>query len=142
MDDLLINDQLTIPAAELSISFARSGGPGGQNVNKVATKAGIRWTPADSAVLGEVERRRVLKKLARRLTTEGELLVTSTRTRDQSRNREDAREKLADIIREAVKPPRVRKKTRPPKKVAENRLAEKRQRSVRKSDRRPPAERD
>ena len=142
MDDLPINDQLTIPAAELSVSFARSGGPGGQNVNKVATKVDIRWTPADSAVLGDVERRRVLKKLAGRLTTEGELLVTSTRTRDQSRNREDAREKLADIIREAVKPPRVRKKTRPPKRVAENRLAEKKQRSVRKSDRRPPAERD
>ncbi len=142
MDDLPINDELTIPGAELSVSFARSGGPGGQNVNKVATKVDIRWTPADSAVLGEVERRRVLKKLAKRLTTEGELLVTSTRTRDQSRNREDAREKLADIIREAVKPPRVRKKTRPPKRVAENRLAEKRERSVRKFDRRPPGERD
>ena len=142
MDDLTINDELTIPVAELSVSFARSGGPGGQNVNKVATKVDIRWTPADSAVLSEVERRRLLKKLAKRLTTEGELLVTSTRTRDQSRNREDAREKLADIIREAVKPPRVRKRTRPPKKVAENRLAEKKQRSVRKSDRRPPGERE
>ena len=142
MDELPINDQLTIPAAELSVSFARSGGPGGQNVNKVATKVEIRWTPADSMVLGEVERRRLLKKLAGRLTTEGELLITSTRTRDQSRNREDAREKLADMIREAIKPPRVRKKTRPPKHVAENRLAEKKQRSARKTDRRPPGERD
>ncbi|MDA1313240.1 MAG: alternative ribosome rescue aminoacyl-tRNA hydrolase ArfB [Acidobacteria bacterium] len=142
MDDLPINDQLTIPAAELSISFARSGGPGGQNVNKVATKVDIRWTPADSAVLTEIERRRLLRKLANRLTTEGELLVISTRTRDQSRNREDAREKLAEIIREAIKPPIIRKKTRAPKHVAENRLAEKKQRSVRKTDRRSPGERD
>lgn len=142
MDDLPITDQVTIPAAELSVSFARSGGPGGQNVNKVSTKVEVRWTPTESGALGEVERQRLLKKLAKRLTTDGELLVTSTRMRDQSRNREDARQKLADIIREAIKPPVVRKKTRPPKKVAENRLAEKRQRSVRKTDRRPPAERD
>ena len=142
MDDLSINDEVTIPAGELDISFARSGGPGGQNVNKVETKVELRWTPAASSALSEDERPRLLENLAGRLTTEGELVVTSTRTRDQSRNREDARKKLADIIQEALKPPKVRKKTRPPKRVAESRLAEKRVRSLRKADRRPPSERE
>jgi ribosome-associated protein len=142
VDDISINDQITIPAGELSIAFARSGGPGGQNVNKVETKVELRWTPADSGALSEEKRHRLLANLAPRLTTEGELVVTSTRTRDQSRNREDARQKLAGIVREALKPPKVRKKTRPPKRVAESRLADKRVRSVRKADRRPPNERE
>jgi len=142
MDDLLINEEVTIPAAELSVSFARSGGPGGQNVNKVETKVELRWTPGGSVAVSEGLRERLLKNLANRLTGAGELVVTSTRTRDQSRNREDAREKLVDLVREAVKPPKIRKKTRPPKKVAANRLAEKRVRSLRKSDRRSPTDRD
>ena len=142
MDDLLINEEVTIPAAELSVSFARSGGPGGQNVNKVATKVELRWTAADSGAVSDEDRNRLIKTLATRLTRDGELVVTSTRTRDQSRNREDARAKLAELVREALKPPKVRKKTRPPAKVAKNRLAEKRLRSLRKSDRRPPADTD
>ena len=104
MEDLLVNDRITIPAAELQVSFARSGGPGGQNVNKVNTKVILRWTPADSAALTEADRATVLQRLARRLTTDGELVITSSRTRLQARNREDAREKLAEAIRNCLKP--------------------------------------
>lgn len=127
-----------IPARELRESFARSGGPGGQNVNKVETKAELRWTPGESTALSDADRAWLLRRLASRLTTEGELLITSTRTRDQSRNRDDAREKLAELIRRALQRPKRRKKTRPSKSAVEGRLEEKRRRSGVKQKRQSP----
>ena len=82
MGDIVVNGQITIPAAEVRVSFARSGGPGGQNVNKVETKVELRWNPAGSAVLLGETRDTVLEGLARKLTTDGDLIVTSSRTRD------------------------------------------------------------
>jgi ribosome-associated protein len=138
VEDLPISDSLTIPARELRVSFARSGGPGGQNVNKVETKAELRWTPGESTALSDADRVWLLRRLASRLTTEGELLVTSTRTRDQSRNRDDACEKLAELIRRALQRPKRRKKTRPSKSAVEGRLQDKRRRADAKQKRQSP----
>ena len=136
MEDIEISETVTIPARELRISFARSGGPGGQNVNKVETKVELRWLAAGTSALSGDALEGLLQRLARRLTAEGELIVTSSRTREQSRNREDAQAKLAEIVREALRPPRARKRTRPPKQAKERRLREKKERALRKKERR------
>ena len=80
MNDLVVTPRLTIPASELEIAFARSGGPGGQNVNKVSSKVDLRWNPRTSAALSEDDRAWVLQKLRSRLTGDGTLIVTSTAT--------------------------------------------------------------
>ncbi len=129
MEDLPVNERTTIPASELRVSFARSGGPGGQNVNKVETKVDLRWNPATSSVLSAVERERLSRRLSSRLTAEGDLIVTSSRTRDQGRNREDARAKLVRLIAKALEKPKIRKRTRPAKGAIESRLKEKKERS-------------
>lgn len=129
MEDLELKAGLRIPAAELEERFVRSGGPGGQNVNKVATKVELRWAPGRSRVLGEEDRGRLLARLERLLTEEGELVVTSSRTRDQSQNREDARRKLAALILRALARPKLRKPTQPPAAAREERLQEKRRRA-------------
>lgn len=140
MEDLPIHDGLVIPDRELRESFARSGGPGGQNVNKVETKAELRWNPAESSALSDADRQWLLKRLASRLTAGGDLLVTSTRTRDQSRNRDDARTKLAELVRRALERPKRRKKTRPSKGAVEGRLQQKKRRSDAKEKRQSPPE--
>ena len=141
MEDLTINEQITIPAAELEIAFARAGGPGGQHVNKVESKVEIRWRPAASAVLGAEDLARLIERLSGKLTTAGELVVTSRRTRDQVRNREDAREKLAALIRESLHRPKRRRKTRPSAQSVKQRLRQKKERSrVKQSRRETPTE--
>ncbi|MCW5979025.1 MAG: aminoacyl-tRNA hydrolase [Bryobacteraceae bacterium] len=129
MDDLPINQKVTIPGEEVRIAFARSGGPGGQNVNKVESKVELRWTPASSAALDEADRRWLLGRLQGKLTAGGDLVVTSNRTRDQIRNRMDALAKLAAIVEAALDRPTPRRKTRPTRASVEDRLREKRRRS-------------
>src|ERR1700727_14316 len=110
---LSVTDSLTIPLDEFRFEFARSGGPGGQNVNKVNSKAVLRWNPAESPSLPPAVRDRLLRSLASRLTNEGELLVTSQLTRDQSRNIEDCLEKVRELILAAARPPKARRASRP-----------------------------
>ena len=128
MRDVRVTERLTIPASELTLSFARSGGPGGQNVNKVSSKVELRWSVAASTALSEPDRAWLLERLASRLTSDGTLIVTSTATRDQPKNREDALAKLSLIVRSALARPTPRRATRPTKGSKRRRLAAKRHR--------------
>jgi ribosome-associated protein len=130
-----VNDHIRIPEEEFTFTFVRSGGPGGQNVNKVASKAVLRWHVAGSPSLPEAVRQRLTTLQRRRITTEGDLLVTSQRYRDQDRNREDCLEKLRAMVLEATHVPKARKKTKPTAGGHRRRLADKRRRSVRKQER-------
>jgi ribosome-associated protein len=131
-----INDRIHIPEEEFSWSFVRSGGPGGQNVNKVASKAVLRWNLAASPSVPDDVKSRLRERLPSRITNEGDLLITSQRYRDQERNRLDCLEKLREMVRAAAMPPRVRRKTKPTRGSRERRLADKRRRASIKASRR------
>ena len=133
--DVIVTPRLTIPAGELSFAFARSGGPGGQNVNKVSSKAELRWNPVHSTALGADDRAWLLERLGGRLTNDGTLIITSTLTRDQLQNREDAISKLALIVRAALDRPKHRRATKPTRSSKRRRVADKRHRSEIKRNR-------
>ena len=126
---------MEIPLAEIEFTYSRSSGPGGQNVNKVSTKAQLRWRVVSSPSLPEPVRVRLVQRQRRRLTAEGDLLITSQRFRDAPRNREDCLEKLRQIVAEAAKPPRVRKPTKPTRGSIRRRLQLKQQQSSKKRER-------
>jgi ribosome-associated protein len=136
MDPLPITSRLTLPAEELEVQFARSGGPGGQNVNKVASKAVLRFSVRTSRALSDGQRHLLLQRLGNKLVGEGELLIHASSYREQARNLEDARERLAQILREALTVPKRRKQTRPTRSSQRRRLESKRQRGQTKSERR------
>jgi ribosome-associated protein len=133
--DLVINDRVTIPAGELSIAFSRSGGPGGQNVNKVSSKVDLRWNPRTSAALSETDREWLLQKLRSKLTSDGTLIITSTLTRDQLKNRDDATSKLALIVRAALDRPKPRRATKVSRGAKRRRVADKRHHAEKKANR-------
>lgn len=133
---LEINDQLRIPDDEFSWSYVRSGGPGGQNVNKVASKAVLRWNALGSPCVPDDIKARLHQQQRRRITADGDLLITSQRYRDQERNRLDCRAKLMEILRAAATVPKVRRKTKPSRGAKERRLTEKKRRSAVKASRR------
>jgi ribosome-associated protein len=126
-----INANIHIPETELEWTYVRSSGPGGQNVNKVASKAVLRWNVAATTALPDD----VKARLAGRLTTEGDLLLTSQRFRDQERNRQDCLEKLRALLLAATIVPKVRKKKKPTRASKERRLAAKKHRSAVKKQR-------
>lgn len=135
MQDLVITPQLTIPSGELSIQFARSGGSGGQNVNKVSSKVDLRWNVESSAVLAAEDRAWLLQKLRSKLTSDNTLIVTSTLTRDQLKNRDDAESKLILIVRAALVRPKLRRPTKVSKGAKRRRVADKRHKSEIKKNR-------
>lgn len=135
---LRINARLELPPEELQYSFARSGGPGGQNVNKVETKVVLRFSVRRSAALGDRRRAMLLASLASRLTSDGELVVHSSRYRERGRNVEDARERLAAILAEGLRQQKKRKATRPTRGSKVRRRDAKRRRSETKRLRRRP----
>src|SRR5262249_51305968 len=137
-----VTPSIRIPKNELEITFARSGGPGGQNVQKVSSKVLLRWNPAASPSLPEDIKGRLLQQQRHRLTRGGELLITSQRTRDQTNNLHDCLEKLRDLVRRALTPPRLRRPTRPTRGSKERRLHAKKHRSHLKQRRKEQLWRD
>ena len=127
---LEVADNLVIPDAELDERFVRASGPGGQNVNKVATAVELRFDVANSPSLPEAVRARLLAKRDRRLTDEGVLVISAQRFRTQERNREDARERLAHFVESGLHAPKPRIATRPSRASKERRLGAKRERST------------
>jgi ribosome-associated protein len=138
--NLRVGPELVIPADELVFQASRSGGPGGQNVNKVESKVSLRYDVRRSRSLTEDQRMMLLDKLAGRLTREGELVLHSSRHREQHRNAEAARERMLEILREALLPRVPRRETRPGRAAKERRLKTKRTRSLVKRLRSRPAD--
>ncbi len=132
---LTIDDNLQLPLREFQITFSRSGGPGGQNVNKVSSKALLRWRVAANATLPETVRSRLLEMYRRRITADGDLLISSQRFRDAGRNAADCIEKLRRMIATAAEPVRPRRPTRPTRASVRRRLEQKRRQSEKKRHR-------
>ena len=139
---LIINERIRIPTDELTFEYSRSGGPGGQNVNKVSSKAVLRWKPAESEALPPGVRARFLAAYGSRLTNEGEILIASDRTRDQGRNVEDCLDKLRQMILAAATPPKPRRPTKPTRSSVARRIEGKAKRSETKRSRRGPTGED
>jgi ribosome-associated protein len=130
--------EITIPEQELVERFVRSTGPGGQNVNKVATAVELRFDVAQSPSLPESVRERLLAKRDRRVTGDGVLVISAQRFRTQERNRDDARLRLAAFIESGLHAPKPRIATRPSRASKERRLGAKRERSTVKRGRGQP----
>lgn len=127
---------MKIPAAEFTIEFARSGGPGGQNVNKVSSKAQLRWKVGASAVLNDEQKNRVREVLKNRLTNEDEILVMAEDERSQPQNRDLVIARFEEMIADALKIPKKRRPTKPTRSSTEKRLLGKKIISQRKQLRR------
>ena len=133
---LIVSSLIQIPSSEIFLSFARSAGPGGQNVNKVNSKAVLRWDVTHSAQLPHGAKRRFLERYAGRINQAGEIVLASDTYREQSRNVSACYEKLRQLILAVLAPPRPRIKTRPSRGSIERRLKSKQQKSQRKQNRR------
>jgi ribosome-associated protein len=132
---LQITPTLAIDDNELEERFVRASGPGGQNVNKVATAVELRFDTAGSPSLTDAMRARLRALAGSRLTADGILLIDAREHRTQAQNRVEARQRLVDLLRRAATPPKRRRKTRPPAAVKERRLEGKRRRSETKQRR-------
>jgi ribosome-associated protein len=138
-EELVINDAVRIPLSEFEFAASRSGGPGGQNVNKVNSRIQLRWNPTASPSITPEVAERFVKLAGKRMTKEGEILITGQEHRDAPKNKADCLERLAELLRAAMVRPRVRKTTKPSRGSKERRLKEKRFRSETKQGRRKPA---
>lgn len=135
-----IDHRLRVPEEELEWSFVRSGGPGGQNVNKVASKAVLRWDVARTPSLPADVKTRLRAQQANRITNEGVLILSSQQHRDQERNRQECLEKLRAMILHASVVPKKRRRTRPTRASQERRIQAKKRRASIKTSRRSHVE--
>jgi ribosome-associated protein len=130
-----VTENIAIAESELMFHYIRSTGPGGQNVNKVATAAQLRFDALASPSLPEDVRRRLRSIAGKRMTIAGEIVITAQRFRSQERNRDDAIDRLVRMLRRAAAPPRPRTATRPTRAMVERRLDNKSRRSATKRSR-------
>jgi ribosome-associated protein len=137
MDDLSVSPTVTIPARELKWSAARSGGPGGQNVNKVSSKVDLRFDLETSEALTDAQKSRLRAMAKNRLDEDGAIQIVVQDTRDQQKNLELARERLVELVRKSLVVPKARKKTRPSLGAKRRRLNDKKRVGDKKRDRRP-----
>ena len=137
-----IADGIQIPDEELHFSYARSGGPGGQNVNKVASKAILHWSLDANTTLSPDVKDRLRRHHKNRLTNDGFLVLQSQKSRDQGTNVDDCRDKLRQMVLQALTPPKPRKATRPTKGSRLRRLKAKRHQAERKAGRKVPGSGD
>ena len=141
-DDLTINDRITIPGWELEYSTSRSSGPGGQSVNKTNSRVSLRWHVDSSSALSPGQKVRVKRKLGSRLDSAGYLAVHAETDRSQLRNKELARERLAQLVVEALVIPKRRRATRPSRASKERRIQGKKQKAQKKTLRKRPQQHD
>jgi len=134
-NDIRVERGLVIPAAEIHEAASRAGGPGGQHVNKSNTRVTLRWNVAQSDALTPAQRRRLLRRLAPRLTRRFQLVVHAGRHRSRARNRDLARERLAELVREALRRKRVRVPTAPSRGARERTARQKKRHSELKRSR-------
>jgi len=135
---LNVTSRVRVPLDELNFTFARSGGPGGQNVNKVNTKAVMHWDISQNDSLPDDVRERFVKHYKNRITNEGHLVISSQRTREQQKNIDDCLDRLRRMLSHAARRPKPRKKTKPSRAARERRLQKKRETGEKKKRRRPP----
>ena len=133
---LAVNDSVSIPRSELDVRVSRSSGAGGQHVNKTSSRVEIFWNVAASRALTEADRARLMAKLKSRLTGEGSIRVVASDMRSQTRNRDLAEERLAELVRRALVVPRKRRPTKPTRASKEARLDSKKRHSHKKRSRR------
>jgi len=131
-----ITNQISLNAAEINFTFTTSPGPGGQNVNKVATAVLLRFDVLHSPSLPDDVRARLITALGKKLTNQGELIIKASRFRTQERNKQDALNRLIELIKRAAIPPRKRRKTKPTFSSVQKRLSQKKVHAKKKSMRR------
>lgn len=132
-NDVFVQNGITIPEHELEISASRSGGAGGQHVNKTETRVTVRWNVKQTQILDEQQKNRILQNLGHKLTAEGDLIIHNSSSRSQQQNKENALDILAQEIRKALYVPKKRMKTKISKGAKESRLeSKKRHSSVKK----------
>ncbi len=135
---LTVSKTLSLAPEEIRITYIHASGPGGQNVNKVASAAQLRFSVDDSPSLPDELKDRLRKIAGRRINRNGELIITARRFRSQARNRDDALRRLVTLVRRAARPPKTRVATRPSKASKQRRLDAKTRRGRLKSSRRKP----
>lgn len=141
-DDIEVEEGVVIPGWELYFTTTRSGGPGGQHANTSNTRVILHWPVAQTTALDEAQRSRVMSRLSGYINEEGVLMLASSETRSQHRNKEDARKRLAEYVHKALQRPKRRKRTKPSRAAKRRRVEAKRQRGEKKNLRKPPTRKD